>query len=134
MTVPVLSGVDFPAGVQIMHGLYVTWNSVHDQVISEVKRLLAVNPSYELESTGHSLGGALTYMSYIALSRNFPDKAVTSNALAAFQIGNQAFADFGTAQKGLLRRGNNLLDGVPVRSSRSLSCFPTGTQSMLTYT
>jgi hypothetical protein len=53
-------------------------------------------------------------MSYIALAQNFPTKSLRSNALAAFPIGNQAFAEFGTAQNGTLIRGNNANDGVPV--------------------
>lgn len=97
-----------------MKGLTSPWSAVHDEVISEVKSLIEQYPDYTLESTGHSLGGALTYMSYIALSQNFPNKNITSNALAAFPIGNSAFANFGTSQRGLLRRGNNAGDGVPV--------------------
>lgn len=97
-----------------MRGVYSPWSSVHDDVISEVKSLVAKYPDYTLESTGHSLGGSLTYLSYIALAQNFPGKAITSNALAAFPIGNAAFANFGDSQKGTLNRGNNALDGVPV--------------------
>ena len=101
-----------------MAGLYIPWLSVHDKVIAEVSSLIAQFPTYTLESTGHSLGGSLTYLSYIALAQNFPGKPITSNALAAFPIGNSIFADFGSAQAGLLRRGNNANDGVPVKSSR----------------
>jgi putative lipase involved disintegration of autophagic bodies len=97
-----------------MKGVYQPWAAVHDEVIAEVQSLIAQYPGYTLESTGHSLGGALTYMSYIALAQNFPTKPIRSNALAAFPIGNQAFADFGTAQNGTLIRGNNANDGVPV--------------------
>ncbi|OCL13182.1 putative lipase [Glonium stellatum] len=113
LVTPSLSGVNFPSGVQIMTGVYTPWKAVHDSVISAVKSLVAKYPDYTLESTGHSLGGSLTYMSYIALAQNFPGKFLTSNALAAFPIGNAAFAAFGTAQTGLLRRGTNALDGVP---------------------
>lgn len=97
-----------------MHGIYSPWSSVHDEVIAEVKSLVAQYPAYTLESLGHSLGGSLTYVSYIALAQNFPGKAITSNALAAYPIGNQVFADFGTSQAGTLNRGNNAGDGVPV--------------------
>ncbi|KUL87547.1 hypothetical protein ZTR_04522 [Talaromyces verruculosus] len=113
LTTPSLSGVNFPEGVKIMAGLTRTWGAVHDEVIAEVSSLIERYPSYTLESTGHSLGGALTYLSYIALAQNFPGKNITSNALAAFPIGNSAFAAFGSAQDGLLRRGNNVGDGVP---------------------
>lgn len=111
---PKLSGVNFPSDAKIMEGIYSPWSSVHDDVISEVQSLIDKYPDYTLESTGHSLGGSLTYISYVALAQNFPDKAITSNAMAAFPIGNQAFADFGTAQHGNLNRGNNAGDGVPV--------------------
>jgi len=77
------------------------------------KSLIAKYPDYTLESTGHSLGGSLTYIAHIALTQNFPEKSVTSNAMAAFAIGNAEFAAFGAAQNGLLRRGNNGGDGVP---------------------
>lgn len=97
-----------------MLGIFKPWSSIHDDVIAEVRRLAEMYPDYSLETTGHSLGGSLTYLSYIALAQNFPDKDITSNALAAFAIGNGAFADFGSSQQGLLRRGNNFLDGVPV--------------------
>ena len=118
---PRLSGVSFPPGTQVMTGVLTPWSSVHDQIIAEVKRLTALYPSYTLETTGHSLGGSLTYLSYISLAQNFPGKSITSNAQAAFPIGNTDFASFGTAQNGLLRRGNNYEDGVPVSSWDCLS-------------
>ena len=114
LVTPSLSGVNFPSGVQIMIGVNTPWKSVHDTVISAVKSLTAKYPDYTLESTSHSLGGSLTFMSYIALAQNFPTKSITSNALAAFPIGNAAFAAFGMAQRGLLRKGNNALDCVLV--------------------
>ncbi|OJJ47882.1 hypothetical protein ASPZODRAFT_151313 [Penicilliopsis zonata CBS 506.65] len=113
LVTPTLSGVTFPSGAKMMKGIYSPWSSVHDTIISEVKSLIEKYPDYSLESTGHSLGGALTYISYIALAQNFPDKEITSNALAAFPIGNQAFADFGSSINGTLNRGNNEGDGVP---------------------
>lgn len=105
-----------------MAGVYNPWASVHTSVISAVSSLVDKYPSYTLESTGHSLGGSLTYLSYIALAQNFPGKSITSNALAAFPIGNAAFANFGQSQAGLLDRGNNAGDGVPVRSGSNLLC------------
>ncbi|KAJ5645018.1 hypothetical protein N7507_011029 [Penicillium longicatenatum] len=113
LVTPSLSGVTFPSGAQIMHGISSPWSAVHDTIISEVKTLVEKYPDYTLESTGHSLGGALTYMSYVALSANFPDKEVTSNAMAAFPIGNQAWATFANSFNGTLNRGNNIDDGVP---------------------
>lgn len=111
---PELSGVTFPSDVKIMRGVHRPWSAVHDTIITEVKALIAKYPDYTLEAVGHSLGGALTYIAHVALAQNFPDKSLVSNALNAFPIGNQAWADFGTSQSGTFNRGNNVLDGVPV--------------------
>ncbi|KAJ5818567.1 hypothetical protein N7474_004158 [Penicillium riverlandense] len=113
LVVPSLSGVQFPSGVQIMKGIFSPWSSIHSDVISEVASLIEQYPDYTLESAGHSLGGSLTYLSYVALAQNFPDKQITSNAMAAFPIGNAAWANFGSSQNGTLNRGNNVADGVP---------------------
>lgn len=75
-------------------------------------------PDYTLETTGHSLGGSLSYISYVALAQNFPDKEITSNALAAFPIGNEAWANFAGSLNGTMNRGNNAGDGVPVSIPR----------------
>jgi hypothetical protein len=117
LVTPSLSGVTFPYGVKIMKGINDPWSAVHESVISEVKSLISKFPDYSLESTGHSLGGSLTYISYVALSQNFPDKEITSNAMAAFPIGNEAWANFAGGLNGTLNRGNNAADGVPVSLS-----------------
>lgn len=117
---PELSGVNFPEDAKIMLGISKTWGSVHDEVVSEVKSLVKKYPEYSLEATGHSLGGSPTYISYVALSQVFPEKKVIGNAMAAYPIGNQAFADFGSSQNGTLNRGNNADDGVPVTIQLSL--------------
>lgn len=104
----------FPSGVKIMRGINRPWSSVHEDVIKEVKSLVEKYPDYSLESTGHSLGGSLTYISYVALAQNFPDKEITSNALAAFPMGNEAWASFAGSLNGTMNRGNNAGDGVPV--------------------
>ncbi|KAJ6033871.1 hypothetical protein N7499_010037 [Penicillium canescens] len=114
LVTPSLSGVNFPSGVKIMSGINRPWSAVHDGIISEVKTLIAKYPDYTLEATGHSLGGSLTYISHVALAQNFPEKQLTSYAMAAFPIGNEAWANFaGSQAKGTLYRGNNIGDGVP---------------------
>lgn len=115
LVTPSLSGVSFPSEVKIMRGISRPWSAVHDSVIAEVKDLIDKYPTYELEATGHSLGGSLTYISHVALAQNFPEKQLTSTALAAFPIGNSAWASFASSQTGTLNRGNNIADGVPVR-------------------
>lgn len=123
LVTPSLSGVNFPSDVKIMRGINRPWSAVHDTVIAEVKALVAKYPTYSLEATGHSLGGALTYISHVALAQNFPGKALTSTALAAFPIGNSAWATFASSQAGTLKRGNNIADGVPVRHDQGKYSF-----------
>ncbi|OQE07836.1 hypothetical protein PENVUL_c012G05935 [Penicillium vulpinum] len=113
LVTPSLSGVTFPSNAKIMQGINKPWSAVHDTVIEEVRSLIAKYPDYTLEATGHSLGGSLTYIAHVALAQNFPGKALTSNALAAFPIGNEAWATFASSQAGTLNRGNNIADGVP---------------------
>ncbi|KAJ5227882.1 hypothetical protein N7489_008590 [Penicillium chrysogenum] len=123
LVTPSLSGVTFPSDVQIMRGINRPWSAVHDTVIAEVKSLIAKYPDYTLEAIGHSLGGALTSIAHVALAQNFPDKELTSNALAAFPIGNEAWANFAGSQPGTFNRGNNVLDGVPNMYSSGLVNF-----------
>ncbi|KOS38450.1 hypothetical protein ACN38_g10735 [Penicillium nordicum] len=123
LVTPELSGVTFPSDVKIMRGVHRPWSAVHDTIITEVKALIAKYPDYTLEAVGHSLGGALTSIAHVALAQNFPDKSLISNALNAFPIGNQAWADFGTSQSGTFNRGNNALDGVPNMYSTRLVNF-----------
>ncbi|KAJ5480404.1 hypothetical protein N7530_005913 [Penicillium desertorum] len=107
----------------IMRGINRPWSAIHDTVIAEVKSLIAKYPDYTLEAIGHSLGGALTSIAHVALAQNFPDKELTSNALAAFPIGNEAWANFAGSQPGTFNRGNNVLDGVPNMYSSGLVNF-----------
>jgi predicted lipase len=94
--------------------------SVHATIIAEVARLVALYPTYTIEITGHSLGGSLTYLTYITLAQNFPKSTIEANAMAAFSIGNAAFAAFGTSINGTLRRGTMAGDGVPVSRQRTI--------------
>ncbi|MCJ1314561.1 hypothetical protein MMC25_008243 [Agyrium rufum] len=111
--IPLLSGVSFPFGSVVMAGVYLPWVSVHDEVMAEVRNLVARFPTYSIEATGHSLGGSLSYLSYVALVQNFPGKSVTARALAAFPIGNSVFASWAGGLPGTMIRGTNAADGVP---------------------
>lgn len=113
-----------------MKGISSPWSSVHDAIISEVKSLIEKYPDYTLESTGHSLGGSLTLISYVALASNFLDKEITSNAMAAFPIGNEAWANYAGSLNGTLNRGNNVDDGVPVSVSYSRNSSKSATYKL----
>ncbi|KJK60706.1 Lipase3 [Aspergillus parasiticus SU-1] len=98
---PTIPDTHFPTGAKIMQGIHRPWLAVHDDVISEIRNLLGQYPEFSLESMGHSLGGSLTYLSYIVLRQSFPHTNITGYALAAFPVGNQEFADLGTMQGGI---------------------------------
>ncbi|KAE8319502.1 Alpha/Beta hydrolase protein [Aspergillus transmontanensis] len=110
---PTIPDTHFPTGAKIMQGIHRPWLAVHNDVISEIRNLLGQYPEFSLESMGHSLGGSLTYLSYIVLKQSFPHTNITGYALAAFPIGNQEFADLGTMQGGNMFRGNSKGDGTP---------------------
>jgi putative lipase involved disintegration of autophagic bodies len=43
---------------------------VQDDVLAEVKRLQQMYPAYDVKSTGHSLGSALTHLTTMMLLKN----------------------------------------------------------------
>ncbi|KAJ5386552.1 hypothetical protein N7509_009093 [Penicillium cosmopolitanum] len=108
LVTPSLSGVTFPAGVQIMRGVNRPWSAVHDDVISEVNI-----PTIPWSQRGIHLVARLPTSPTWRSRRTSPGKEITSNALAAFPIGNEAWANFAGSLKGTLNRGNNAADGVP---------------------
>ncbi|KAE8154176.1 Alpha/Beta hydrolase protein [Aspergillus avenaceus] len=112
--VPHIPNVEFPLGAGIMQGIYRPYMSVHDEIVMQIANLQLRYPDYAIEITGHSLGGSLVYLAHIAINQIFKDSNITSYALSAYPIGNQVYANFGAAQRGVLFRGNPKDDGVPV--------------------
>ncbi|KAF8997925.1 Alpha/Beta hydrolase protein [Cyathus striatus] len=122
LLIPFVSpGVNAPSGSLAHTGFLTAWNSVANTVISTVKSQLAAHPGYNLVSTGHSLGGALSSLAGISLQQNFPGSSVrmftygqprTFNPTGAFfinqQFGNKAF------------RAVHTTDGVPTIIPQSL--------------
>ena len=61
-------------------------------VLSEVQRLMSLNPGYSLKVTGHSLGAALAHLTGMNLVKagynvqmiNFGSPRIGNNAFAAF--------------------------------------------------
>ncbi|TLD18259.1 putative transporter [Venturia nashicola] len=124
-----LSGVTFPPGVEVMHGVHMPWGAVHNDVIAQVKSLTAKYPNYSIGITGHSLGGSLTYLGFPVLAQIFPNKEIVASPLNAFPIGNEAFAQHSTqllSNKRIVRRGTQHNDGVPnmYTTSSPLSKLP----------
>ncbi|KAH8827784.1 Alpha/Beta hydrolase protein [Flagelloscypha sp. PMI_526] len=79
-----------------------------------IRSLLEKHPEYELVTTGHSLGGALSTLAAISLKHNFPETPVRCYTYGAPRVGNQVFADFVNAELGdRFHRVVNKDDGVP---------------------
>jgi hypothetical protein len=119
-----LTGCSAPIDVKITHGIHNPWAAVHDDVIHLVRGLIESHPEWDLEVTGHALGGSLSYLAFIALMQNFPNTKVVGDSLATFPIGNDAFARFGTSLilgKNVFSRGTNGGDGVPFSFRSSLT-------------
>lgn len=64
----------------------------YDEILEDVKPLLAANPGYKLYVTGHSLGGALSSIAafYLACDDDVP-KPVTCISFAAPRVGDEGF-------------------------------------------
>jgi len=50
------------------------WNAISLEIIAILTEQLLLYPSYNLVTTGHSLGGALSILGAISLKRHFPDE------------------------------------------------------------
>ncbi|KAF7333272.1 Alpha/beta-hydrolase [Mycena sanguinolenta] len=113
--VPFVSpGVKAPAGSTAHAGFLAAWNSVASTVISTVRTQLAAHPGYQLVSTGHSLGGALSSLAGISLEQNFPGNTVRMYTYGQPRTYNPTGANFINAQFGSRAfRSVHTIDGVP---------------------
>ncbi|KAF9262380.1 alpha/beta-hydrolase [Marasmius fiardii PR-910] len=96
LLVPFLSlGVDAPAKVRVHSGFLTAWNSVAIQIAAVLKLELSRHRDYDLVTTGHSLGGALSTLAAVALKQTYDNKVQVRNfTYGAPRIGNRHFAEF----------------------------------------
>ncbi|KAJ7816841.1 alpha/beta-hydrolase, partial [Mycena olivaceomarginata] len=113
--VPFLSpGVSAPGGSTAHTGFLSAWNSVASSVISTVRAQVAAHPGYQLVSTGHSLGGALSSLAGISLQQNFPGNTVRMYTYGQPRTYNPTGANFINARFGSRAfRAVHTTDGVP---------------------
>lgn len=62
-----LTDVDLCDGCQAHNGFWDSWNTVSDEVTSQIDSAMSDNSGYKLVVTGHSLGGALAALAGTAL-------------------------------------------------------------------
>ncbi|KAF8142351.1 alpha/beta-hydrolase [Mycena galopus ATCC 62051] len=107
-------GVNPPAGATAHTGFLTAWNAVASSVISTVKAQVAAHPGYQLVSTGHSLGGALSSLAGISLQQNFPGNAVRMYTYGQPRTFNPTGANFINTEFGSRAfRAVHTTDGVP---------------------
>ncbi|KAJ7915328.1 alpha/beta-hydrolase, partial [Mycena leptocephala] len=107
-------GVNPPAGSTAHTGFLSAWNSIASSVIATVKAQVAAHPGYQLVSTGHSLGGALSSLAGVALEQNFPGNTVRMYTYGQPRTFNPTGADFINTQFGSRAfRAVHTTDGVP---------------------
>ncbi|KAJ7455870.1 alpha/beta-hydrolase, partial [Mycena latifolia] len=107
-------GVSPPAGSLAHTGFLTAWNAVASSVISTVRAQVAAHPGYQLVSTGHSLGGALSSLAGISLQQNFGGNTVRMYTYGQPRTYNPAGAKFINTQFGSRAfRAVHTTDGVP---------------------
>jgi len=81
-------------------GFWSSWKLVRDDIIKELKEVVAQNPDYELVVVGHSLGAAVATLAATDLrGKGYPSAKLY--AYASPRVANKALAKYITAQ------GNN---------------------------
>ncbi|KAF9034807.1 alpha/beta-hydrolase [Panaeolus papilionaceus] len=99
--VPFVSpGVSAPGDVRVHKGFLKSWNAVAPSVIQTVRAQLSGRTGYSIVTTGHSLGGALSSISAVALKSNFPNVPVRMYTYGQPRTGNPSYASWINANFG----------------------------------
>jgi len=96
---------------EVHHGFYSAEQTVFPGVLTEVKRLLALYPTYKVKCTGHSLGAALAQITCMDLV----NAGISVNRIYNFgqpRIGNSDYASCASATVAT-ERVTHLKDTVP---------------------
>lgn len=99
------------AGCKVHTGFAAAWEEIRANTYSAIKEGLQANPNYRVIITGHSLGGAVAILGGAYLRRDGYKVDVFS--FGAPRVGNDAFANFASGQKGNSVRITHTVDPVP---------------------
>lgn len=92
-------------------GFATGWSEQRTAVVGAVTSAFAANPDYSIVVTGHSLGAAIATLAAAELrTLSF---GVDTYTFGSPRVGNEAFADFVTAQPGVNNRMTHFNDPVP---------------------
>lgn len=103
-------------GCEVHSGFYSTWKSVKDQTLAAMYDLHKKYPKYEIVTTGHSLGGALSTLASVDVYMNISGAVpVYSWTLGSPRVGNGKFANWYQDSSGIKhsQRIVNWHDEVP---------------------
>lgn len=78
-----------------------------------VEKLHSEYPDYSIVTTGHSMGAALATLAGANLRQKIPEKVIDVYSLGSPRVGNQAFAEYVSAQPGSVFRITHVNDPVP---------------------
>ncbi|UKZ46165.1 hypothetical protein TrVGV298_000364 [Trichoderma virens] len=99
------------SGCEVHDGFNAAWEEVSSAATAALTQAHAANPSFEIVSTGHSLGGAVaTLAASILRTQGFPIDIVT---FGSPRVGNDVYANFVTSQPGNELRVTHVDDPVP---------------------
>ncbi|KAI6641452.1 hypothetical protein MCOR08_001161 [Pyricularia oryzae] len=104
---------DLCQGCQIHAGFRSIWAAVGDVVMETVEKLHSEYPDYSIVTTGHSMGAALATLAGANLRQKIPEKVIDVYSLGSPRVGNQAFAEYVSAQPGSVFRITHVNDPVP---------------------
>jgi len=107
-------------GTRMHKGFYAATISLYPQVLELVKSLSAQAPTYKVIITGHSLGGAMSTLTYYFLSHDLPHLNYVLITFGEPRAGDRAFADYINRQNLTSARVVNELDIVPHLLTTSL--------------
>ncbi|KAH8887421.1 lipase [Thozetella sp. PMI_491] len=102
---------DFVSDCKVHTGFANAWTEVESAVLAAVKSATAAHPTFKVITTGHSLGGAVATLGGAYLRK--AGYSVDIYTFGSPRVGNDAFADFVTAQAGAENRVTHLNDLVP---------------------
>ncbi|KAG7090064.1 hypothetical protein E1B28_011681 [Marasmius oreades] len=118
------------ANVRVHSGFLTAWNSVAIQIAAVLKMELSRNRGYDLITTGHSLGGAISTLAAVAFKQTYDDAVKVRNyTYGAPRIGNRHFAEFANHLLGTNAfRVVHGHDGVPTMIPTSLGYYHHGVE------
>ncbi|ESK86031.1 feruloyl esterase a [Moniliophthora roreri MCA 2997] len=119
------AGINASGGCRVHSGFLAGWDSVVLEVnaILDVEFLEEKYTNYNIITTGHSLGGALSTLAAVSLQQRYSDKGkeVRNYSYGAPRLGNRLFAEFVNDLLGERSyRVVHARDGVPTMIPRTL--------------